>query len=100
MRDREGCMVGQVVPAILSTLAILVWLAVPAMPAGAADYFLHTPAADTLDQTSPTGTTAKFKDSPAVNRAHEALSLQMLLAEGLLPLEVLLPSQWPELLIR
>jgi len=34
----------------------------------ASDFFLHSSTNDFLDNTSPAATTAKFKDSPAVNR--------------------------------
>jgi len=34
----------------------------------ASDFFLHSSTTDFLDNTSPTATTAKFKDSAAVNR--------------------------------
>jgi hypothetical protein len=34
----------------------------------AADYYLHTTTTDEINSNPPTGTTAKFKDSPAVNR--------------------------------
>src|SRR5574341_262284 len=34
----------------------------------ASDFFLHTSTTDFLDNTSPTATTARFKDSAAVNR--------------------------------
>jgi hypothetical protein len=66
----------------------------PTAPSFAADWFLHTTSADhTLDQASSTATTAKFKDSPAINRttyrtigtweaapATEALSLELMTA--------------------
>jgi hypothetical protein len=35
----------------------------------AADYYLYTTTSDIIDNTAPAATTAKFKDSPAVNRA-------------------------------
>lgn len=34
----------------------------------AADYYLHTATSDFIDNSAPTAATAKFKDSPAVNR--------------------------------
>src|SRR5512134_3264813 len=34
----------------------------------AGDYYLHTTTSDVLDNLAPTVATAKFKDSPAVNR--------------------------------
>jgi len=64
-------MVGQLlrVRSFARAFALLPWLlVVQATPGVAADYFLHTTTTDTLDQTSPTATTAKFKDSPAVTR--------------------------------
>ncbi len=51
---------------VLGALALAPIIVAPC--AAAADYFLHTTQADILDQTSPTATTAKLKDSPAVNR--------------------------------
>ncbi len=54
---------------VISALGVLALTAlIGARSAAATDYFLHTTQADNLDGTSPTGTTAKFKDSPAVNR--------------------------------
>jgi hypothetical protein len=64
MRNRPGFPFGAAV--VLSSL-VLGSLAVP-RTAPAADYYLHTSGTDTLDQTSPTATTARFKDSPPVNR--------------------------------
>jgi hypothetical protein len=59
------------IPAPVRILAILSFLAgllafVPVSAAG--DFFLHSSTNDFLDNISPPATTAKFKDSPAVNR--------------------------------
>jgi hypothetical protein len=57
---------------MVSSACLLVWLAlrplsvVFALDSG--DYYLRLLNGDSLSTTSPTATTAQFKDSPAVNR--------------------------------
>ncbi len=57
---------------LLSTgflLSLVLLLVLPlTVPAAATDDYLHTEASDVLSATSPSATTAKYKDSPAVNR--------------------------------
>jgi hypothetical protein len=54
---------------LLFSLSVLLSLAASLSPAAAGEsFFLHSAASDTLDQTSPTATVAKYKDSPAVTR--------------------------------
>jgi hypothetical protein len=54
---------------LLFSLCVLFSLATSLTHAAAGEsFFLHTAASDTLDQTSPTATVAKYRDSPAVTR--------------------------------
>ena len=53
---------------LVSLSFLLMSLFTLSSPSSAADYFLHTTSTDLLNITSPTATTAKSKDSPALNR--------------------------------
>jgi hypothetical protein len=55
---------------IVGVAFLLVWnvLIGDATESFAADFYLHTTTSDVMDNVAPTATTAKFKDSPAVNR--------------------------------
>jgi hypothetical protein len=63
MRSRGARLLASIVLALALPAAILA----AATPVAAADSFLHSSTTDTLDQSSPAGTTAKYKDSPAIN---------------------------------
>jgi hypothetical protein len=58
---------------VIPLLGLFLWLELPcptvvvALTSG--DYFLRLMGADALSTTSPTATTAQFKDSPAVTRS-------------------------------
>jgi hypothetical protein len=52
---------------LVVSLALSLYILRPAVCV-AADYYLHTTTSDILDNTTPSATTAQFKDSPAVNR--------------------------------
>jgi murein DD-endopeptidase MepM/ murein hydrolase activator NlpD len=55
------------IPVAVSLLLVFdLFVSVPL--SAASDFFLHSSTNDFLNNTSPTATTAKFKDSPAVNR--------------------------------
>lgn len=59
------------VPTLRLLVVLTCWtLLFPLAPTGqaATDHFLHSEASDVLTTTSPTGSTAKYKDSPGVNR--------------------------------
>lgn len=47
---------------------VLLLLPAPLLALTSGDYFLHSASSNFLDTTSPTATTTKFKDSPAINR--------------------------------
>src|SRR5215510_2660349 len=53
---------------IMSLIGALFSIPAPLLALTSGDYFLHSASSDFLDKTSPSATTAKFKDSPAINR--------------------------------
>src|SRR5215813_12698652 len=53
---------------IMLLIGALLLLPAPLLALTSGDHFLHSASSDFLDTTSPIATTAKYKDSPSVNR--------------------------------